>query len=50
MMVTAGQTIFIVEAMKVMNQIHAVKGGTVKAILVENQHPVEYGEALVIIE
>ena len=48
--VTAGQTIFIVEAMKVMNQIHAVKGGTVKAILVENQHPVEYGEALVIIE
>lgn len=48
--VTAGQTIFIVEAMKVMNQIHAVNGGTVKAILVENQHPVEYGEALVIIE
>jgi acetyl-CoA carboxylase biotin carboxyl carrier protein len=48
--VSAGQTILIIEAMKVMNQIHAAKGGTVKAILVENQQPVEYGEALVIIE
>lgn len=48
--VSAGQTILIVEAMKVMNQIHARKGGTVKAILVENSQPVEYGEALVIIE
>lgn len=48
--VSAGQTILIVEAMKVMNQIHASKGGTVKAILVENSQPVEYGEALVIIE
>ena len=48
--VSAGQTILIIEAMKVMNQIHAAKGGTVTAILVENQQPVEYGEALVIIE
>jgi len=48
--VSAGQTILIVEAMKVMNQIHASKGGTVKAILVDNEQPVEYGEALVIIE
>jgi len=48
--VSAGQTILIIEAMKVMNQIHAAKGGTVKAILVENEQPVEYGEALVIIE
>ena len=48
--VSAGQTILIVEAMKVMNQIHAAKGGTVKAILVENEQPIEYGEALVIIE
>ncbi len=48
--VSAGQTILIVEAMKVMNQIHAAKGGVVKAILVENAQPVEYGEALVIIE
>ena len=48
--VSAGQTILIVEAMKVMNQIHAANGGTVKAILVENAQPIEYGEALVIIE
>lgn len=48
--VTAGQTILIIEAMKVMNQIHAAKGGMVKAILVDNEQPVEYGEALVIIE
>ncbi|MBT6328623.1 MAG: acetyl-CoA carboxylase biotin carboxyl carrier protein [Kordiimonadaceae bacterium] len=48
--VSAGQTILIVEAMKVMNRIHAAKGGTVKAILVENEQPIEYGEALVIIE
>ena len=48
--VAAGQTILIVEAMKVMNQIHAAKAGTVKSILVENEQPVEYGEPLVIIE
>ena len=48
--VSAGQTILIIEAMKVMNQIHASKGGVVKAIMVENSQPVEYGEALVIIE
>lgn len=48
--VAAGQTILIIEAMKVMNQIHAAKAGTVKSILVENEQPVEYGEPLVIIE
>ena len=48
--VSADQTILIVEAMKVMNQIQAAKAGTVKSILVENEQPVEYGEALVIIE
>jgi acetyl-CoA carboxylase biotin carboxyl carrier protein len=48
--VSAGQTIMIIEAMKVMNQIHATNGGTVKAIMVENAQPVEYGEALIIIE
>lgn len=48
--VSAGQTILIVEAMKVMNQIHAAKGGVVKAIMIENSQPVEYGQALVIIE
>jgi acetyl-CoA carboxylase biotin carboxyl carrier protein len=48
--VAAGQTILIVEAMKVMNQIHAAKAGTVKSIFVENEQPVEYGEPLIIIE
>lgn len=48
--ITAGQTLVIIEAMKVMNQIHAPKGGTVTKILVENAQPVEYGEVLVIIE
>lgn len=48
--IAAGQTILIIEAMKVMNQIHAAKAGTVKSILVENEQPVEYGQPLVIIE
>ena len=48
--VTAGQTLFIVEAMKVMNPIIAPKAGTVVKIFVQNAQPVEFGEALVIIE
>jgi len=48
--VEAGQTLMIIEAMKVMNQIHAPIGGTVTKILVENLQPIEYGEILVIIE
>lgn len=48
--VVAGQTLMIIEAMKVMNQIPAPKGGTVIKILVENSQPVEYGDVLVIIE
>ena len=48
--VQAGQTILIVEAMKVMNPIHAPKGGTVTQILVSDAQPVEFGEALMIIE
>lgn len=48
--VAAGQTLMIIEAMKVMNQIHAPKGGTVTKILVENAQPVEFGDVLVIIE
>lgn len=48
--VNAGDTLMIVEAMKVMNHIHASKAGTVTQILVENAQPVEYGEPLVIIE
>lgn len=48
--VTKGQTLMIVEAMKVMNPIPAPKGGTVKEILVQNAQPVEFGEPLIVIE
>lgn len=48
--VAAGQTLLIVEAMKVMNAITATKAGTVKALLVENGQPVEYDQPLVIVE
>ncbi|MDC3292709.1 acetyl-CoA carboxylase, biotin carboxyl carrier protein [Alphaproteobacteria bacterium] len=48
--VTAGQTLFIVEAMKVMNPITAPKAGTVVKIFVQNAQPIEFGEALVIVE
>ena len=48
--VTAGQTLFIVEAMKVMNPITAPKAGKVTKILVQNAQPIEFGEALAIIE
>lgn len=48
--VNQGDTLLIIEAMKTMNQIPAPRSGTVKAILVENAQPVEYGEPLIIIE
>lgn len=48
--VAAGDVICIIEAMKMFNQIEADRSGTVKAILVENGHPVEFDEPLVIIE
>ena len=47
--VKEGQTLLIVEAMKVMNPIAADKAGTIKAILVDNAQPVEFGQPLVII-
>ena len=48
--VKAGQTICIIEAMKLMNEIESDKDGVVKAILAENGQPVEYGEPLFVIE
>jgi acetyl-CoA carboxylase biotin carboxyl carrier protein len=47
--VKEGQTICIIEAMKLMNEIECDKSGTIKAILVENGQPVEYGQPLFII-
>jgi len=47
--VKEGQTICIIEAMKLMNEIEADASGVVKAILVENGQPVEYGQPLFII-
>ncbi len=48
--VKVGDTLCIVEAMKMMNQIEADKAGVVKAILVENQDPVEFDQPMFIIE
>ena len=48
--VKVGDTLCIVEAMKMMNQIESDKAGTVKAILVENGEPVEFDQPLFIIE
>jgi len=47
--VKAGQTICVIEAMKLMNEIEADKDGVIKAIMVENGQPVEYGESLMMI-
>ena len=47
--VKKGQTICIIEAMKLMNEIESDADGVVKAILIENGQPVEYGEPLVVI-
>lgn len=48
--VSEGETVCIIEAMKILNQIEADKSGTVKAILVENAQPVEFGQPLIVIE
>ncbi|MEP9398320.1 acetyl-CoA carboxylase biotin carboxyl carrier protein [Mesorhizobium sp. KR2-14] len=48
--VKEGQTLLIIEAMKTMNQIPSPRSGTVKAIMVEDGQPVEYGMPLVVIE
>jgi acetyl-CoA carboxylase biotin carboxyl carrier protein len=48
--VKEGEAILIIEAMKTMNQIPAPRSGTVIQILIEDGHPVEFGEPLMIIE
>jgi acetyl-CoA carboxylase biotin carboxyl carrier protein len=48
--VVQGQTLLLIEAMKTFNQIRAPKAGTVTRILIEGGTPVEYGEALLIVE
>ena len=45
-----GETLMIIEAMKVMNPIKAPKSGTIVQVSVENGQPVEYGDVLVVIE
>ena len=47
--VKTGQTVCIIEAMKLMNEIETDKDGVIKAILIENGQPVEYGEPLFVI-
>jgi len=47
--IKAGQTVCIIEAMKLMNEIEADAAGVIKAILVENGQPVEYGQPLFIL-
>lgn len=48
--VKEGETLCIIEAMKMMNQIEADKAGTVKAILANNGDPIEFGQPLFVIE
>jgi len=48
--VSKGQTLCVIEAMKLLNEIESDVAGTVKAILVENGQPVEYGQPLFLIE
>lgn len=48
--VKVGDTLCIIEAMKLLNEIESDKAGTIKAVLVENGQPVEYGQPLFVIE
>jgi len=48
--VAMGDTLCIIEAMKMLNQIEADKAGSVKAILVDNEQPIEFGQPLIVIK
>jgi acetyl-CoA carboxylase biotin carboxyl carrier protein len=48
--VRAGDTLLIIEAMKVMNPIKATSGGTVTQLLIDDGQPVEYGQVLLVVE
>lgn len=48
--VKLGDTVCLIEAMKLLNEIEADKAGVIKAVLVENGQPVEYGQPLFVIE
>ncbi len=48
--VKVGDTLCIIEAMKMLNQIESEKSGTIKEVLVENEQPVEFGQPLFVIE
>ena len=48
--VKEGDTLCIIEAMKLLNEIESDKSGVIKAVLVENGQPVEYGEPIFVIE
>ena len=48
--VAAGDTVCIIEAMKLLNEIEAETDGVIREILVENGSPVEFGQPLIIIE
>jgi len=47
--VSEGEALCIIEAMKLLNEIESDRAGTIKAVLVENGHPVEYGQPLFVI-
>ena len=47
--VNEGDTVCVIEAMKLLNEIEADRSGVIKAILAENGQPVEYGHALMVI-
>ncbi len=48
--IAIGDTLCIIEAMKMLNQIESDKAGTIKEVLVENEQPVEFGQPLFVIE